>query len=132
MSSVFDKHRQIMDEYKSYVSSFFRIEDERIKDTVEASVLGGQYWPEPLIQFNPSFEPGESIQELVKQGVLEARCDRVLCRDQRCTPKAGCGDDELFATHLSFQFARLPGSSHLYRIQTFGHFNSPKDLPKWA
>lgn len=78
MSSVFDKHRRIMDEYKSYVSSFFRIEDERIKSAVEASVLGGQYWPEPLIQFNPSFELGESIQELVKQGVDNYRVSMII------------------------------------------------------
>lgn len=78
MTSIFEKHSSIMDEYKSYVSSFFRIEDERIKKTVEASVFGGQYWPEPLIQFNPSFELGDSIQDLVKQGVLDPGCDHAF------------------------------------------------------
>jgi superfamily II DNA/RNA helicase len=78
MTSIFQKHSSIMDEYKSYVSSFFKIEDERIKQKVEASVLDGQYWPEPLIQFNPSFEPGESVQELVMQGVLDKGCDQAF------------------------------------------------------
>jgi len=59
-----------MDDYKHFVSSFINIKDKRIKEVVEAEIDDGKYWPEPLIQFNPSFEEGESVQELTESGTI--------------------------------------------------------------
>src|SRR5215204_5075448 len=38
----------------------------------------GLLWPDPLIQLNPSFEAGESIDELVDEGVLHEECARIF------------------------------------------------------
>lgn len=38
----------------------------------------GALWPEPLIQLNPSFEPGEWIDDLVASGVLHEECARIF------------------------------------------------------
>lgn len=57
---VFSIHKQIMDDYKHFVSSFINIKDEKIKEIVETEINQGKFWPEPLIQFNPSFEQVKS------------------------------------------------------------------------
>lgn len=45
---------------------------------METSLAEGLLWPEPLIQLNPSFEPGDWIDELVRQGVLHPECSRIF------------------------------------------------------
>jgi hypothetical protein len=57
---IFNIHQKIMDDYKHFVSSFINIKNERIKEVVETEINQGKFWPEPLIQFNPSFEQGKS------------------------------------------------------------------------
>ena len=42
----------------------------------------GLLWPDPLIQLNPSFLPGSSIDELVAEGTLETECSRIFRRDK--------------------------------------------------
>ena len=63
---IFNIHQKIMDDYKHFVGSFINIKDEKIKEVVENKINQGKFWPGTLIQFNPSFEQGESAQSLVK------------------------------------------------------------------
>ena len=60
MNSIFNIQKAIIDDYKSYVSSFIQIQNDSIKDIVESDIELGKLWPEALIRFNPSFEKGES------------------------------------------------------------------------
>src|SRR5438093_3426824 len=39
-------------------------------------------WPDPLIQLNPLFAPGESIDELVAKGTLHRECARIFRKDK--------------------------------------------------
>ena len=75
---VFRLREQVIDSYSSYVQSFINIRDARIRAQVDEEFAGGLLWPEPLIQINPSFEPGESIERLVDLGVLHRECGRVF------------------------------------------------------
>jgi hypothetical protein len=68
--NIFNVHKEIIDEYQSYIGSFINIKNVRIKAKVENDLISGKLWPEPLIQFNPSFKPGMSIADLVNQGKL--------------------------------------------------------------
>ena len=61
-----------------YVRSFINIKDEKVQSKVEQELAAGVLWPEPLIQINPSFEPGESIDTLVDHGILHPECRRVF------------------------------------------------------
>lgn len=70
--NIFKVHSGIIDEYKSYIESFINIKNPTIKDKVEHDLASGKLWPEPLIQFNPSFKPGESVDDLVSKGVLDS------------------------------------------------------------
>jgi len=67
---VFQFRDQLIGDYASYISSFIQIRDERIRQHVDHSLNDGLLWPEPLIQLNPSFELGDSIDNLVNTGVL--------------------------------------------------------------
>jgi ATP-dependent helicase YprA (DUF1998 family) len=75
---VFELRNRLVGDYGSYVGSFIRIKDARIEDEVRRSLDDGLLWPDPLIQLNPSFEAGETIDELVAEGTLHAECARVF------------------------------------------------------
>ena len=54
-----------------HIRKLIQIRDNRIQEFGEFSKLaGGLLWPDPLIQLNPSFEPGFRTDQLVDQGVL--------------------------------------------------------------
>ena len=75
---VFDLHRTVIKDYSDYTKSFIRIADERILIAVDEAVDHGLLWPDPLLQLNPAFEPGESINELVTEGILHEECGRIF------------------------------------------------------
>src|SRR5690606_38838109 len=58
-------------------------------DLVSAQVASGRLWPDPLIQLNPLFEPGDSIDELVDGGVLHEECRRIFTRKVPGTESPG-------------------------------------------
>jgi hypothetical protein len=60
------------------VRSFITVKDRRMKEYVDDVLAGGTLWPEPLIQLNPAFEPGESFQDLVSDNALHAECERIF------------------------------------------------------
>ena len=70
MKNIFDLHRDILTDYKSYIDSFINIADAKILNTVKTEFDSGNLYPEPLVQFNPSFEPGGDVQDLINQGTL--------------------------------------------------------------
>ncbi|CAM3007531.1 DEAD/DEAH box helicase [Flavobacterium frigoris] len=76
--NIFKVHNQIISDYKSYIESFLLIKDQRIKNVVNKELSGGKLWPEPLIQFNPTFEKGTSISELVKHNIIDHRLNDVF------------------------------------------------------
>jgi len=68
--NIFDLHNDILSDYKLYIDSFINIADKRILDTVRKDFDSGNLYPEPLVQFNPSFESGGKVEDLVNAGVL--------------------------------------------------------------
>lgn len=69
---------QVITNYRRYLKSFLNISDERIKKEVDSAFESNGFIPEPLIQFNPSFQKGESIQDLVDQKILNPNLIKVL------------------------------------------------------
>src|SRR5438067_1622623 len=76
--NVFELRKRLIDDYAAYVGGFIEIRDRRIREHVDRSLEAGELWPEPLIQINPAFERGESIDELAASGVLYPGCARVF------------------------------------------------------
>lgn len=77
---VFEFRDKLIGDYASYVSSFYQIKDDGIRKTVEQNLREGLLWPEPLIQLNPAFEPGKSIEELIAEGLLSDDCGKIFRR----------------------------------------------------
>ncbi len=76
--NVFELRQDLLASYAAYIRSFIQIRDPAIRQRVEEELDSGLLWPETLIQLNPSFEPGRTIDELVDQGVLHAGCRKVF------------------------------------------------------
>ena len=68
--NVFQTHAEIVNDYATYIRSFLKINDPEIRNTVEKSLSQGKLWPEPLLQFNPSFEMFGSLDDLAKAGEM--------------------------------------------------------------
>ncbi len=79
---VFELRNSLIGDYSSYISSFIEIKDKNIREYVEDSIQKGLLWPDPLIQLNPTFEPGCYIDELVDEGVLHQECQRIFRRKE--------------------------------------------------
>ena len=76
--NIFNVHNDIIGEYQSYIESFINIKNDKIKEKVESDLASGKLWPEPLIQFNPSFKPGSSVKELSDSGVLHEDVNQIF------------------------------------------------------
>jgi ATP-dependent helicase YprA (DUF1998 family) len=75
---AFKTHEQVISDYKAYLQSFINIKDEKIKEHVNGNTLVEQILPEPLIQFNPSFEKGSSLNELIGEGLIHRDLPKAL------------------------------------------------------
>lgn len=75
---VFSLRNRIITDYASYVQSFIHLRDPLISKKVYDSLTEGLLWPDPLIQLNPAFEPGEWIDELVTDGTLHPECSKIF------------------------------------------------------
>jgi len=71
---VFSLRDTVVGEYKKFATSFTTVHAKDIRDQIEAIYAKNQYWPDPLIQLNPNYKAGRSIEALVKDGVLEPTC----------------------------------------------------------
>src|SRR6266568_4055490 len=80
--NIFDFRDLLIGDYASYIKSFIQIRDPQINGFVRQKLEEGVLWPEPLIQLNPLFARGESIDELVAQGVLHRECARIFRKDK--------------------------------------------------
>ncbi|MBZ0275093.1 MAG: DEAD/DEAH box helicase, partial [Anaerolineae bacterium] len=80
---VFALRDRLTEDYATYASSFIQIRDQRIYDDVRQSLNAGVFWPNPLIQLNPSFASGGTVQELVAEGVLHPECNRIFLKNKQ-------------------------------------------------
>ncbi|MEL7148351.1 MAG: DEAD/DEAH box helicase, partial [Bacteroidota bacterium] len=75
---AFLTHQQVLADYKDYLKSFIQIKDEEILQKVEEAFDGENFIPEPLLQFNPTVERGESLSDLVAQGKVHQELPRIF------------------------------------------------------
>jgi len=75
---AFKIHSAIVEDYKNYLNSFTNISDSRIQGKVQEAFRSGLFLPEPLLQFNPSFELGESLEELEKQELIHGELKKIF------------------------------------------------------
>ena len=81
--NIFDFRRRLVDDYAGYTRAFIRVREPKLSEFVDRQLDEGVLWPEPLIQLNPAFEPGESIDELVARHELHPECSGIFRRKPR-------------------------------------------------
>lgn len=68
--NILSCHSKIVSDYESYITSFLNIADEKMRAKVESEISQGKLWPDPLLQFNPSFQLAGTLDSLTNKGLL--------------------------------------------------------------
>ncbi|SIT43499.1 DEAD/DEAH box helicase [Paraburkholderia ribeironis] len=76
--NVFEFRQNLVNEYADFTRSFTRIKAGDIRAFVDAEYASQKYWPEPLIQVNPNFQPGGTVEALCQAGLLDAHCAEIF------------------------------------------------------
>ncbi|HNW74919.1 MAG TPA: DEAD/DEAH box helicase, partial [Bacteroidales bacterium] len=71
-------HQHLIENYKKYIRSFINIKDPVIREFVDREIQNKKLWPEPLIQFNPTFEKGKTIEELSRTGKIHPELNKIF------------------------------------------------------
>lgn len=83
---VFAFRNRVVDDYAGYVRSFVQIRDHDVRRFVDEQFNAGVLWPDPLIQLNPAYAPGGSIDDMVAEGLLHPECSRIFRRNKDENP----------------------------------------------
>ena len=78
---VFALRDSVVGEYKRFATSFTTIHAPDIREQVEAIYAGNRYWPEPLIQINPSYKRSTDVGTLAVNNVLDPGCADIFRAD---------------------------------------------------
>lgn len=78
--SVFDLYANLIEDYRRYVQSFLSIADDRIRQFVETKLLEENiFWPDALLQLNPSYRLAQSVDDLAAAGILVPGTAKIFC-----------------------------------------------------
>lgn len=86
---VFDLRERLVADYKNYTRSFIKIRDARVSGFVDDALSAGAFWPEPLLQLNPTFLPGGTIDDLIDQHLVHPECARIFRIDKTDSDHTG-------------------------------------------
>src|SRR5256885_5645387 len=86
---VFDLRQRLVDDYADFTRSFVNIRDPRIAAHVDHELAEGLLWPEPIVQLNPAFESGGTVEELIAAGTLHEQCRPIFRRGKSETHPQG-------------------------------------------
>jgi ATP-dependent helicase YprA (DUF1998 family) len=70
---VFSLRDSVVGEYRKFATSFTTIHADDIRAQVDAIYAEGRFWPDPLIQINPSYKRGKDLETLIAGGALDPR-----------------------------------------------------------
>jgi ATP-dependent helicase YprA (DUF1998 family) len=101
--NIIQFHKNLIENYRSYIQSFLNIKDPRIAQFVDKEIKNKKLWPEPLVQFNPTFERGASIKSLVDGKILHKDIEKIfsgykLYKHQEEAIKIGAAGKEFIVT----------------------------------
>lgn len=80
--NIFDLDRFVVGNYERFARSFTTIRAEDIKSQLEEQYRKGHFWPQPMIQLNPSYRTDTTVAQLVKSNSLQPGMQD-LFRDSR-------------------------------------------------
>jgi very-short-patch-repair endonuclease len=75
---MFEVHRTLIADYRSFTAAGTVIRDEAIAAFVEDDLDRKSQWPDPWLSLNPFFASAGTVLELANRGVLHAECARIF------------------------------------------------------
>ncbi len=75
---VFEFRNKVVSEYENFSRSFSEINAPDIKNFVYSKYEDGHFWPAPLVQLNPNFVQGSTVEQLVIDGELDPECATIF------------------------------------------------------
>lgn len=75
---IFKIHDNIVEEYKKFLQSFIKVKNEEIRTKIDNALNSGKILPEPLIQFNPSYEKSDSLDKIVDKYQLHKDLTKIF------------------------------------------------------
>lgn len=75
---VFQFREHLVGEYAQFSRSFTRLRSDDMRVFVDREYASQRYWPEPLIQINPTYRSGGTVDELVAGGQLRPECSAIF------------------------------------------------------
>jgi len=110
---VFYLRQRLVEDYTRYANSFIHIREPRIRTYVENCLHEGVFWPDALIQLNPTFKPGAWIEELTAQGILHPECNRIFRKGK----DQGAGTTLRLYQH-QLEAVQIANTGHSYVLTT--------------
>lgn len=107
---VFQFRDGVVGDYSSYIKSFINVADLRVRQTVDQSLAEGLLWRDPLVQLNPTFQSGGTVDDLVATGKLAGECKKIFRRSKKESGGKG-----------------LPLNLHLHQEQAILHARAGKN-----
>src|SRR5438093_12561491 len=112
---VFPLRDFVLADYKEFATSFTTIHADDIRQQIEAIYASDRYWPEPLIQINPSFKRTTTVEALVPSGVLQRTAADIFRSPQ--TPEGSPGETLSLYKHQE-QAIALASQGESYVVTT--------------
>ena len=81
MNTVFDIRNKMINDFRTFSESFVSPKASDIAGYLANEDYQKRYWPDPLLQINPHYASGDSINTLVDSGKLSEECRRIFQRD---------------------------------------------------
>ncbi len=100
---ILNLYDKLKGSYKDYLESFVAIKDKRIEERVHEAIAKETLWPDALIQFNPNYEKGKTIAEMIEDGSpidpgLSLFFENSFYKHQQEAIELGCRDKEFIVT----------------------------------
>ena len=76
--NILNFHNRLIENYRNYITSFLNIKDPNISNYVEQEIQNKKLWPDPLVQFNPTYESGKAIKTLIKEKILHPELEKIF------------------------------------------------------
>lgn len=101
--NILNLYDKLKGSYKDYLESFVTIKDKRIDEKVHDAIAHETLWPDALIQFNPNYEKGIGIKEMIERGMpidprLSYFFETSFYKHQQEAIELGCQDKEFIVT----------------------------------
>ena len=101
--NILNFHNRLIENYRNYITSFLNIKDPGISQFVEEEIQNKKLWPEPLVQFNPTYQPGSALKKLTDEQILHPELEKIsigyeLYKHQEEAIRLGSSGSEFIVT----------------------------------